>query len=153
MREAPGLALGVGLSAVCAPEQCIPRWGRITDFSKRQQNVTLQCTVVESFTLELLRLEVFEGAALWQQVSPMLGSPLMGWQHWKQFLPDGLPAASEEMARLKPLVCQNSALETACQGAAWPPQGLCDLPSRPLGAMHRGPPFVVGHMPFVSGMG
>ena len=33
------------------------------------------------------------------------------------------------------------------------PSGLCDLPSRPPGAVHRGPPFVVGHMPFVSGMG
>lgn len=121
--------------------------------------MTLQCTVAESFTLELRRLKVFEGAALWQQVAPMLGFPLMGWQHQKHFLPDGLPGASEEMARLKPLVCQNSALETACQGAAWPPTcaagplRVSDLPSRPPGAVHRGPPFVVGHMPFVSGMG
>lgn len=86
----------------------------------------------------------------------MLGFPLMGWQHQKHFLPDGLPGALEEMARLKPLVCQNSALETACQGAAWPPHvplgpQVSDLPSRPPGAVHRGPPFVVGHA--VSGMG
>lgn len=40
--------------------------------------MTLQCTVVESFTLELLRLEVFKGAALWQQVAPMLGFLLDG---------------------------------------------------------------------------
>lgn len=34
--------------------------------------------VAESFALELLRLKVFEGAALWQQVAPILGFPLDG---------------------------------------------------------------------------
>ena len=39
MHEAPGLALGVGLSSVCTPEQCIPHWGRITNFFK----MTVKC--------------------------------------------------------------------------------------------------------------
>lgn len=33
---------------------------------------------MEIFTLELLRLEVFEGAALWWQVAPMLAFLLDG---------------------------------------------------------------------------
>lgn len=62
------------------------------------------------------------------------------------------------MVGCEPMVCQNSALATACltpQVHSWVSQGLYDLPRQASrdACAQGAPPFVVRRMPFVSGMG